>query len=155
MENNNVFVEAVSGGGDDTIAKKGQKTTGQDVQSTNSDATKPSADNVKRFLKILDKQAQGDRDIDKEICKIIDRWSNKPTQEAKRLYEKKGYSRSQYIGRKLSQAGVPCEKGLAFLKARYPDMDQKKLEAEYKKGYGEISFDEKFRDYFTKPRKQK
>lgn len=154
MENNNVFVEAVPGGGD-TSAKKDQKTTGQDVQSPNSDATKPSADNVKRFLKILDKQAQGDRDIDKEICKIIDRWANTPTQEAKRLYDKKGYSPGQYVGRKLSQAGVPCEKGLAFLKAKYPDMDQKKLEADYKKGYSEISFDEKFRDYFTKPRMQK
>ena len=34
-------------------------------------------------------------------------------------------------------------------------MDQEKLEADYKKGYGEISFDEKFRDYITKPRMQK
>lgn len=154
MEESNFLGEAVPSG-DDTSAKKDQKTTGQDVQSSNSDATKPSADNVKRFLKILDKQAQGDRDIDKEICKIIDRWANKPTKEAKRLYEKKGYSRSQYIGRKLSQAGVPYKKGLAFLKAKYPEMNQDKLEADYKKGYSEISFDEKFRDYFTKPRSKK
>ena len=139
MENNNVFGEAVPDGGD-TSAKKDQKTTGQDVQPTNSDATKPSAN----------KKAQDNRGIDKEICQAIDDWANKSTPEAKRLHKQKGYTLSQYIGRKLYQAGVPYKKGLSFLKAKFPDM----VEVEYKKGYYEI-FGEKLRELLGISRRKK
>lgn len=127
----------------------------ENVESTNSDASNASADSqarVKVFLRKLDEQVQSSvsiERIDKQICRIINSWANKPTKEAKRFF-KKGYSRYRYIGRKLGQAAVPFDTGLDYLKSKYPDEEPKHLEEEYTWGFGEIDYDPDFRNKLTK-----
>ena len=127
----------------------------ENVEPTNSDASNASADSqarVKDFLKKLDEQVQSSvsiERIDKQICRIINSWANKPTKEAERFY-KKGYSKYRYIGRKLGQAAVPFDTGLDYLKSKYPDEDPKHLEEEYTLGFGEIDYDPDFRNKLTK-----
>ena len=127
----------------------------ENVEPTNSDASNASADSqarVKDFLKKLDEQVQSSvsiEQIDKQICRIINSWANKPTKEAERFY-KKGYSKYRYIGRKLGQAAVPFDTGLDYLKSKYPDEEPKHLEEEYTKGFGDIDYDPDFRKKLTK-----
>lgn len=127
----------------------------ENVEPTNSDASNASADSqarVKDFLKKLDEQVQSSvsiEKIDKQICRIINSWANKPTKEAERFY-KKDYSKYRYIGRKLGQAAVPFDTGLDYLKSKYPDEEPKHLEEEYTKGFGDIDYDPDFRKKLTK-----
>ena len=125
------------------------------VQPTNSDASNASADplaHVKDFMKQLDEQVLSSvsiEQIDNQICRIIKSWAEKPTKEAKRFLEK-GYTKYRYIGRKLGQAAVPYERGLDYLKSKYPYEDPKHLEEEFRYGFGEIDYDPDFRNKLTK-----
>lgn len=85
---------------------------------------------------------------DKAICRVINSWANKPTKEAEKFLGK-GYSKYRYIGRKLGQAAVPYDRGLNYLKNKYPDESPETIENEYKQGYGEIDYDENFRKKIT------
>lgn len=124
------------------------------VQPTNGDASNASADSkshVDQFLQTLKGQVNSINceSIDNKICKAVSNWAEKPTKEAKKFYEK-GYTKYRYIGRKLGQAAVPYDRGLDYLKSKYPDEDPKHLEEEFQYGYGELDYDENFRKYFTK-----
>ena len=119
----------------------------ENVQPTNSDEAQ-----IEDFMKKLKEQVQSSVSIDqtdKQICRIINSWANKPTKEADRFF-KNGYSKYRYIGRKLGQAAVHFETGLDFLKSKYPDEDPKHLEDEYTWGFGEIDHDLDFRNKLTK-----
>ena len=86
---------------------------------------------------------------DKAICRVVNSWANKPTKEAEKFL-KKGYSKYRYFGRKIGQAAVPYDRGLDYLKNKYSDEDPEVIENEYRQGYGEVDYDEKFRKYITK-----
>lgn len=90
---------------------------------------------------------------DKAICRVVNSWANKPTKEAEKFL-KKGYTKYRYIGRKLGQAAVPYDRGLDYLKSKYPDEDPKHLEEEYTWGFGDNDFDPDFRNRLTKNLKQ-
>jgi len=127
----------------------------ENVQPTNSDASSASADSkarVEDFMQKLNEQVQSSVSIeqtDKQICRIIKSWAEKPTKEAERLF-KKGYSKFRYIGRKLGQAAVPYQRGLDYLKSNYPNEDPEYLEGEFRYGFGEIDYDPDFRNKLTK-----
>lgn len=120
------------------------------ADQTNSDeAARKRGEFIAQKIK---EQAQASISIesqDKAICRIVNSWASKPTDEAEKFL-KKGYTKYRYIGRKLGQAAVPYDRGLDFLKSKYPDEDPKHLEEEYTWGYGEVDYDEKFRKYITK-----
>ena len=104
----------------------------------------------------IKEQAQASISIesqDKAICRVVNSWANKPTKEAEKFL-KKGYTKYRYIGRKLGQAAVPYDRGLDYLKSKYPDEDPKHLEEEYTWGFGDIDFDPDFRNRLTKNLKQ-
>lgn len=147
MENNNVFGEAVPGGGD--TSKKNDKS--QDVKPTNSDAqtSAESKQFTDKFLETLAEQAKGDKDEDKDIIRIIISWATKPTVEAKNHYDK-GYKVIRYIGKKLAQAGVPIEKALEYLIKKYPDLDPEYIKSELAAGYKDGVYNERLRDYILK-----
>lgn len=147
MENNNVFGEAVPGGGD--TSKKNDKS--QDVKPTNSDAQTlaESKQFTDKFLETLAEQAKGDKDVDKDIIRIIIKWATKPTVEAQNHYNK-GYSIFRYIGKKLAQAGVPFEKALEYLIKKYPDLDPEYIKSELAAGYQDGVYNENLRDYILK-----
>ena len=125
------------------------------VKSTTSDASNASADSkarVKDFMKKLNEQVLSSVNIeqtDKKICRIIKSWAEKPTKEAEKFL-RKGYTKYRYIGRKLGQAAVPFDRGLDFLKSKYPDENPQYLEEEFRYGFGEIDYDPDFRKKITK-----
>ena len=120
------------------------------ADQTNSDeAARKRGEFIAQKIK---EQAQASISIesqDKAICRVVNSWASKPTDEAEKFL-KKGYTKYRYIGRKLGQAAVPFDTGLDYLKSKYPDEDPKHLEEEYTWGYGEVDYDEKFRKYITK-----
>lgn len=127
----------------------------ESVQSTNSDATSASADPkaiAEGFMEKLNEQIQigyTTEQMDNAICKVVTSWPEKPTEEALNFF-KLDYTKYRYIGRKLSELGVPYDKGLEFLKKKYPQENPTLLEQEYKKGYGEKVFNENLRKKVTK-----
>lgn len=128
----------------------------ENVEPTNSDASNnASADSkarVKDFMKKLNEQVLSSVNIeqtDKKICRIIKSWAEKPTKEAEKFL-RKGYTKYRYIGRKLGQAAVPFDRGLDFLKSKYPDENPQYLEEEFRYGFGEIDYDPDFRNKLTK-----
>lgn len=131
--------------------------TGQEsVQSTNSDATNEASTDSKAFaegfMEKLNEQIQSGyttEQMDNAICKVVTSWPEKPTEEALNFF-KLDYTKYRYIGRKLSELGVPYDKGLEFLKKKYPQENPTLLEQEYKKGYGEKVFNENLRKKVTK-----
>lgn len=147
--------EKINSGGtsiDDEASEtsEGQQ-NGQVQQPTNSDA-QTSADSKQftdKFLETLAEQAKGDKDVDKDIIRIIIKWATKPTVEAKNHY-KKGYKVIRYIGKKLVQAGVPFEKALEYLIKKFPDLDPEYIKSELAVGYQDGVYDEKLRDYILK-----
>ena len=156
MEENNKQNETTMDGeaskkDNDQPIEAGQKS----VQSTNSDATSASADPkaiAEGFMEKLNEQIQSGyntEQMDNAICKVVNSWSEKPTDEALNFL-KMDYTKYSYIGRKLAELGVPYDKGLEFLKKKYPQENPTLLEQEYKKGYGEKEFNENLRKKVTK-----
>lgn len=136
---------------DDEASEKSEGQQNDQVQPTNSDA-QTSADSKQltdKFLETLAEQAKGDKDVDKDIIRIIHGWAIKPTQEAQNHY-KKGYKVIRYIGKKLAQAGVPIEKALEYLIKKYPDLDPEYIKSELDAGYQDGAYNEKLRDYILK-----
>ena len=128
----------------------------ENVQPTNSDANSVSADDPKAiaegFMEKLNEQIQSGyttEQMDNAICKVVNSWSEKPTEEALNFL-KMDYTKYRYIGRKLAELGVPYDKGLDFLKKKHPQENPTLLEQEYKKGYGEKEFNENLRKKVTK-----
>lgn len=127
----------------------------ESVRSTNSDATSTSADPkaiAEGFMEKLNEQIQSGyttEQMDNAICKVVNSWSEKPTEEALNFL-KMDYTKYRYIGRKLAELGVPYDKGFDFLKKKYPQENPTLLEQEYKKGYGEKVFNENLRKKVTK-----
>lgn len=120
-----------------------------DQPSNSDDAARKRGEFIAQKIKEMAQSSVSIESQDKAICRVIKSWAEKPTKEAEK-YLKKGYSKFRYIGRKLGQAAVPYDRGLDYLKSKYPDEDPKHLEEEYKWGYGEVDYDEKFRKYITK-----
>lgn len=117
--------------------------------SNNDDAARKRGEFIAQKIKEMAQSSVSIESQDKAICRVIRSWAEKPTKEAEK-YLKKGYSKYRYIGRKLGQAAVPYDRGLDYLKSKYPDEDPKHLEEEYTWGYGEVDYDEEFRKYITK-----
>ena len=156
MEENNKQNETPMEGETSKKEKDQPIDAGQEsVQSTNSDATSASADPkaiAEGFMEKLNEQIQSGyttEQMDNAICKVVNSWSEKPTEEALNFL-KMDYTKYRYIGRKLAELGVPYDKGLDFLKKKYPQENPTLLEQEYKKGYGEKEFNENLRKKVTK-----
>ena len=136
-------------------SEAGKKIVDQSIEGGQTNSNEAARKRGEYIAQKIKEQAQASVNIesqDKAICRVIRSWAEKPTKEAEK-YMKKGYSKFRYIGRKLGQAAVPYDRGLDYLKSKYPDEDQKHLEEEYTWGYGEIVFDPDFRNYFTKNKK--
>ena len=118
-------------------------------QTNSNEADRKRGEFIAQKIKEMAQSSVSIESQDKAICRVVNSWAEKPTKEAEK-YLKKGYSKYRYIGRKLGQAAVPYDRGLDYLKSKYPDEDPKHLEEEYKWGYGEVDYDEKFRKYITK-----
>ena len=136
---------------DDEASEKSEGQQNDQVQPTNSDA-QTSADpqtSSKKFVNILNEQAQSGKDEDKDIIRIIHSWAKKPTLEAQNHYNK-GYSIFRYIGKKLAQASVPFKKALEYLIKKYPDLDPEYIKSELAAGYKDGAYNEKLRDYILR-----
>ena len=138
--------------GEGETSKKIEDQPIEAVGQTNTNSDEAARQRGEFLAQKIKEQAQASLSIesqDKAICRVVNSWANKPTKEAEKFL-KRGYTKYRYIGRKLGQAVVPYDRGLDYLKSKYPDEDPKHLEEEYTWGYGEIDYDPDFRKNITK-----
>lgn len=138
--------------GEGEASKKNEDQPVESAGQTNTNSYEATRKRGEYIAQKIKEQAQASISIesqDKTICRVVNSWANKPTKEAEKFL-KRGYTKYRYIGRKLGQAAVIYDRGLDYLKSKYPDEDPKHLEEEYTWGYGEVDYNEKFRKYITK-----
>ena len=142
--------------GEGETSKKNEDQPIEAAGQTNTNSDEADRKRGEFIAQKIKEQAQASVNIesqDKAICRVVNFWANKPTNEAKKFLEK-GYTKYRYVGRKLGQAAVPFATGLDFLKSKYPDEDPKHLEEEFRYGFGEIDYDPDFRNKIAKNLRQ-